>query len=170
MTDATTQPPIPDPTVLTTQQMLREVENLRNWGEDSHAGHERVALERFDSLDKQLVLIERQRVEQKSDTEKAVQAALSAAKEAVKEQTTAFGLATAKSETAMTEQLKQLNVTIGTAIAGVNISVGDLKERVAKMESAKQGGREQLSLIYGFTGFLVALLILGGLFAGIGVS
>ena len=170
MTDGTTTPPIPDPTILTTQQLLREIENLRAWAKDARVGHKEIAEERFASLEKQFVLVERQRVEQKSDTEKAVSAALSAAKEAVKEQTTAFGLATDKSEKAMTEQLSQLNVTIDASVAGVNISMGDLKERVAKIESIKQGGREQLSLIYGFTGFLVALLILGGLFAGIGVS
>jgi hypothetical protein len=119
------------------------------------------ALERL--VNAKLELIERQRVEQKADTEKAVQAALSAAKEAVKEQTTAFALATDKSERSMTEQLKQLNVTFTTAIGGAMDLLNDLKERVGKMESLKQGGREASSALYAFAGFVLVLLTLVGL-------
>jgi hypothetical protein len=72
---------------------------------------------------------ERLRVEQKKDTKDAVDAALSAAKEAVKEQTTASGLSISKSETATREQLQQQQATFTTSIEGLRRSIDELKDR-----------------------------------------
>ena len=116
--------------------------------------------EKLKSVDMQLALIERQRVEQKADTQKAVDAALAAQKEAVREQTTASALAIGKSENAMTKQVDQQGVTFATAIAGVANSQSDLKTRVERIENLKQGGRDTLSGIYAFAGFLAVVVVL----------
>jgi len=141
--------PVPDPTVLTTEALTREVSALKALLElriESESG----ARESADTfvqagIERELQLIERQRVEQKKDTKDAVDAALAAAKEAVKEQTMASGLSIAKSENATNEQLKQLGTTFTTAISGVDRTINDWKDRVNKVEQvqAAQGGQQQ---------------------------
>lgn len=133
----------PDPTVLTTEALTREVNALKallelrieseataRIGADVSA---RVLSEREQEL------AERQRVEQKSDAAASLAAALAAAKEAVREEKIASGLSISKSENATNEQLKGLNVTFTTVIEGVNRSVTDLKERVSNVEGTRKG-------------------------------
>jgi hypothetical protein len=86
-------------------------------------GHlEKLMEEKFDAA-------ERLRVEQKKDTKDAVDAALNAAKEAVKEQTASSEKSITKSELATGKQIEQLASTITTAIDGLRKSIDDLKER-----------------------------------------
>jgi beta-phosphoglucomutase-like phosphatase (HAD superfamily) len=132
--DATTKT-IPDPSTLTTEQLLREVDRVKELMVSELHGLEG----RYDT---QFGLIERQRVEQKTDTAVAVQAAFSAAKEAVKEQTIASDKAIDKSERAMTDQQKQMASTFTTAIEGVSEVLNDLKERVGRIETATVAVRE----------------------------
>lgn len=132
--------PPSDPSELTTAQILREASILRELLETSARGADQVVEQKFAAVDRQFELVERMRVEQKKDTKDAVDAALTAQKEAVKEQTTAFGLATAKSEAAMTEQLKQLNATFTAAIKGVTDLLNDTKDRISKVEAMRLGG------------------------------
>lgn len=58
------------------------------------------------------------------NTKAAVDAALAAAEEAVKEQTTASDRSITNSETATSEQLKQMGTTLTTAIAGISDTIG----------------------------------------------
>jgi uncharacterized LabA/DUF88 family protein len=158
--------PTPDPTILTTEQLLREVDRAKELLLATLDGLDRVTQEKFRSVDRQFSLVEQQRIEQKVDTKAAVDAALIAQKEAVKEQTTASERAIAKSEAATTKQLEQLNATFTTAINGVAASLQDCKDRVAKLESLKQGGKDMVGAVYAFAGFLAtALLILGAALA-----
>jgi hypothetical protein len=121
--------------------------------------------ERFRSVAQQLTLVERQRVEQKEDTKAAVDAALIAQKEAVKEQTIASEKSIAKSEAATTKQLDQQAVTFRTAIDGVLVILNDLKERVGRLEAMKQGGTEVRDRFS--QGWAV---VLGGVFALVGIG
>jgi hypothetical protein len=127
--------PVPDPTALTTEALHREVLQLRELLETFIRGENRVTEERFQSIATQMDLIERQRVEQKEDTKAAVDAALAAAKEAVKEQTTSSDLAIAKSEAATTKSIDQLGDKFDTAVDGLRREIGDVKERVSAMET-----------------------------------
>ena len=161
--------PVPDPTVLTTEQLHREIgalqlrmesliEALHDHTTTLFAGLREIIEEKLRSVDRQLALVESQRVEQKSDTKAAVDAALTAQKEAVKEQTTASERAIAKSEAATTKQLEQLNQTFATAIKGVTDLLNDTKDRVSRIEAAKVGGKETVGSLYAFGGLLVAFL------------
>ncbi len=173
--------PTPDPTVLTTEQLQREVSTINRELELRKAsslremlsleelvktlinGLDHVMSEKFVSIATTFELIEKQRVEQKKDTKDAVDAALTAQKEAVKEQTTAFGLATAKSEAAMTEQLKQLNATFTAAIKGVTDLLNDTKDRISKMEAMRLGGEGAVNNRRADTAIMIASV--GGLVA-----
>lgn len=155
--------PVPDPTLLTTEALMREVAALKELlnlrlGSEAEARrsdiasalasvemHSRVCGEKFVGLDRELHLKEQRRIEQKADTKLAVDAALQAAKEAFREQSASSALAIAKSENATNEQLKQLNVTFTTALHGVDRTINDLKDRVSKVEQiqAAQAGRGQ---------------------------
>ena len=158
--------PTPDPTVLTTEQMLREVARAERLFRAEFEGYEATIEAKFTAVKVQFDLIERMRVEQKKDTKDAVDAALAAAKEAVKEQTTASGLSITKSETATAEQLKQLSTTFTTANNGITTAQNDLKTRVERIENIKQGGQEKITSIYAFAGFLVLVVgVLGALLA-----
>lgn len=166
MTDSSSAhfPPPQDPSALTTQQILREASILRELLEANATGSSAIVEQKFAAVDRQFDLVERMRVEQKKDTKDAVDAALTAQKEAVKEQTTAFGLATAKSEAAMTEQLKQLNATFSAGILGITNAHNDTKDRVSRIESRAAGGegvitnrRSDNALIVACVGVLISL-------------
>src|SRR4249920_263327 len=113
---------------------IREAENLRQ---------ATVNKERFASVETQLDLVERQRVEQKKDTKDAVDAALAAAKEAVKEQTTASQLSIGKSEASTKEQLNQLSATFTTAQQAMTQAIVSLTTRVERIENARTTLAEQ---------------------------
>jgi hypothetical protein len=155
--------PVPDPTVLTTEALHREIAALRELVFERIARESEVNDEKFTSVEKTLALVETQRVEQKQDTKAAVDAALTAQKEAVKEQTTASERAIAKSETSTTKSIDQLGEKFDTAFEGQRRDVDDLKARVGKIESVKQGGRDASAALYGFAGFVLVLLTIVGL-------
>lgn len=166
--------PTPDPTVLTTEQLLREAEWVNKLVDSKLGGIESVFDEKFSSVKEQFALVERQRVEQKKDTKDAVDAAFSAAKEAVKEQTAASDKSISKSETATTEQLKQLAQTITAAQKGTDDAISELKARVGKIEDVKQGAvefrteaRAQISNTGVVVGVVAALLGSLALYLGI---
>ncbi len=100
--DPSAKLPIPDPTNLTTEQMLREVGNLETLMNSRMRGMR----ELFES---QLMQMERQRIEQKQDTKAAVDDALAAAKEVVKTQTQASQLAIDKAEAANDKRMEASN-------------------------------------------------------------
>jgi len=148
-------PAPPDPTVLTTAALQRAIGSLQNLIslQIEHESESRDAAdtnlqshvdlqktlsdEKFEAVAREMKLVEDSRVEQKQDALASLAAALSAAKEAVKEQTTASALSINKSENATNEQLKQLTVTFTTAVEGVNRTITDLKERVGKNENVQ---------------------------------
>ncbi len=154
----TNERPLVDPTVLTTEQLLREIARLERLMETQISGLRDLIGEKFISVETQFALIERQRVEQKKDTKDAVDAALAAAKEAVKEQTTASDRSITKSETATSEQLKQLLATFTTATSGITDNISDVKERISRIETLKQGTTQNWGLLVGAIS-LVALVI-----------
>jgi len=121
--------------------------------------------EKFASINQQLKMLERYRVEQKQDTRAAVDAALSAAEKAVREQNIANDRSITKSETAVSEQLKQLTVTFTTSIEGIGRQLSDLKDRVTSLESVRLGVKENVNNVYAMVGLIVTvgLLAVGAL-------
>ena len=157
--------PLPDPTVLTTAQLLRQIQGLNALMEAKFSGYRESNDSRFDGITREFSLIESRRVEQKIDTKVAVDAALSAAEKAVREQTVASEKSIIKSETSSAEQSKQQNATFTASIKGVQDTVVDLKERFSKLENTRLGATEakdtqrlDMGMILSFGFFLIALV------------
>ena len=117
--------------------------------------------EKFEKVEQQFELVERQRVEQKKDTKDAVDAALTAQKEAVREQTAASERAIAKSEAATSKQLDQLSVTFTTEAAALRRELGEMKERLTAIEQQKVGAKEDRSGLYAAIGIFLTILLAG---------
>jgi len=108
----------------------------------------------FDHIKEQLKNVEALRVEQKQDTKAAVDAALTAQKEAVREQTAAFREAVAKSETATAKQIDQQGARID-----------DLKEALNKVDAKAEasvnvarGGELTRGSLFGWIAAAVAII------------
>jgi hypothetical protein len=157
--------PRPDPTVLTTAALEREIGHIKSLLDRDVQALEDVMGEKFTAVDKQLTLVEQQRVEQKQDTKTAVDAALLAQKEAVREQTIASERSIAKSETATNQQLQQLGQTFTTAFEGLRRDIDDTKQRLTVVEATKAGGQQASVGIYAFAGFILVLLTIGAIVA-----
>lgn len=119
-----------------------------------------VMLVRFTAVDRELALNESRRVEQKIDTKVAVDAALSAAEKAVKEQTLASEKAILKSETSAAEQSKQQNATFTAALKGVTDLLADVKDRVVKVESRKEGSTDLSKTVIAVAGVVISVVFL----------
>jgi len=117
--------PVPDPTTLTMEALARETSSLGS-----------LVQEQFRAVKREMELVESARVEQKQDSLASLAAALSAAKEAVRENTLSFEKRIDKSENATNDQLRQLGEKFDTAIEGVLRSLSDLKERGATTEQS----------------------------------
>lgn len=152
----------PDPTILTTQQTLRENAWLREVIETRVAAidkailllqsfadrtpttmdvqHQTLALrevmmEKFSGIKTQLEDRDSQTEKAARDVKSAVDAALSAAKEAVGEQNKSNTLSIAKSEDGFTKQLDALNEMIKNTSKGVDDKISDIKDRITSIES-----------------------------------
>lgn len=148
--------PLPDPTVLTTEALHREIGQLKE-----HFGSQLSSMEKFfsDKLD----TMEKYRIEQQKGTKEALDAALQAAKEAVGEQNKSNALANAKMETAFTKQIDAIGVQIQSNNKGIDDKVGDLKDRVIAGESRSKGIGEGWGIMVAAIGVvaLIAGVVIG---------
>lgn len=155
--------PDPDPTLLTTENLRREILGLRELLEQKISAEHDLSTQQF-------ALIERQRVEQKQDTKTAVDAALSAQKEAVHEQTLASDKAISKSEQGTTKQIDQLASNFDTAIKGQTTQIDDLKERMTRVEQSQSTRTEQRTDARAGSALYVSLVAAGIFAVGLIVS
>lgn len=109
-----------DPTRLTTEALMREIEVI-NKDIDR----------RFSFYDRLLEEADRRRVEQKEDTKAAVDAALAAAKEAVKEQNLSTEKAIGKSETLFFSSLENIKIDVSDLKDFKNTAIGKQTATVA---------------------------------------
>ena len=123
---------IPDPSTLTTAQLHRELASLRELIEA-----------RLDGTDKRIEIQFTERDKRSEQTAKdskiAVDAAFSAAKEAVSEQNKSSALAISKSETATTKQIDSISSLISASSKATDEKIEDVKARLQMIEGQKQG-------------------------------
>ena len=140
--------PNPDPTLLTTQALFREIGALKELIEEQITATENLTDEKFAAVTIQFSLLEKQRLEQKADTNQAVAAALNAAREAVHEQTASSEKAIIKQENSTKEILNQLNTTYQTGHVAMLRSIDELKERLIAIEQQKVGAKDDRTSLY----------------------
>lgn len=92
------------------------------------------------------------------DNKVAVDAAFSAQKEAAAEQNKSNTLAITKSEQQTIEAITKLEQLFKTTIDGLGSQISDLKERVSRTESLKQGGKDATAGLYALAGFVAVVL------------
>jgi len=174
--------PVPDPTVLTTDQLRREITNTRQVIDVRIDSIEKAVLllqtaiekvpaliaadvsalralqdEKFNSIQTQFTERDIRTEQAARDSKVAVDAALQAAKEAVGEQNKSSALAIAKSEAATTKQIDQITILIDTMRKGLDDKIDDMKERLTSIEGQKRGGHDAWGYVIGIMGLIVAL-------------
>ena len=127
-------PPWPDPSFQTTEALRRDLTALRDELHAEMEGDRKLLASQFKHVDGRFSVIESQRIEQKKDTKDAVDAALTAQKEA-----------NGKSELSTKEQLKALADTFGTSIQGIGKQIDDVKDRVVETNSRLDQGQGQIT-------------------------
>lgn len=150
------KPPVPDPTVLTTDALRREIKastDLTNAKLEALAyrldtkidGNDRLSAERHEFTRRELANIEQRRLEHKEDTRSTVDTAFAGAEKAI-----------AKSERAAADQIKS-----------VEGSVDDLKDRVLRLETQQQtkvetrgDTRSNVGMIVGVLGAIFGFIML----------
>lgn len=155
--------PVPDPTTLTRESILREIERVKEFfgeminGKDTLftsmiAGIKAVFDEKFNNVNLQF-----------SGRDIALVAALQAAKEAVGEQNKSNAMAIAKSETEVTKQLDQIRLLINGSQKITDDKIDDMKARIQAIESNKVGTQEHkrdtssiVGVVIGVAGLLIA--------------
>ena len=156
--------PVPDPTLLTTEQLKREISGLQaliearidaielriNHGRsmieavpdriNEEVEHLRVLLfEKFMGIPHQFSERDIRNKQTWDDSKVALAAAFQAAREAVAEQNKAFAAATMKSETAFAKQMDQLNATFSAQNKATDDKIDDIKARLNIIEGSKTG-------------------------------
>jgi hypothetical protein len=157
--------PVPDPTVLTTAALLREIASLREILEQRLNGidarnaqfHEAFKImeyakrtlveadntyqEKFRSIDIQFAERDKRLEQTSRDSKTAVDAALQAAKEAVEKQNQSSALAIAKSETSTLKQIDSIGTQMADMRRALDDKSEDLKERLTRLEAIAVGGK-----------------------------
>jgi hypothetical protein len=184
--------PIPDPTVLTTQQLQREVASLKEiiftrldandkavqllhqdvtrvpTDTDKQIAHlKELHNEKFISIENQFK--ERDvRMEQEARNNKiSLDAALQAAEKAVNKQNETFALSINKSENATNKQIDQQAALIHTSNNALESKISDLKDRVTIIEGKSSGQIVAQTSTQINHSFLVAVFVACVSFAGL---
>jgi anti-sigma28 factor (negative regulator of flagellin synthesis) len=156
--------PIPDPTILTTQQLLRELSSLREVFDTRLNAMDKATMlladtvnrtptvvqaaitstrevydERFNSVQQQFAERDVRTEQAATASASALAAALQAAKEAVFEQSQAAAKASDKTELSVTKQIDQIQLQIKTLGDVFNDRIGELKERIDRGEGIDSG-------------------------------
>ncbi len=177
----------PDPSVLTTQALLREIELLRevfttrqaldsestklafrvvevrldgmdratnliheqstllpSLVDEKVAAQEAITRERFEGIQTQFRERDVRSTKSSEDDRVALNAALSAAKEAVGKSQEASDKAIAKSEVAFTKQIDQIVLLVQTGAKANDDKLADMKDRLVRLESEKTGAATQV--------------------------
>lgn len=122
-------------------------------------GHVDWVKAKFEGISHEFSLVENRRQEQKIDTKTAVDAALSAAEKAVKEQASASEKSIDKSEKAAIDQSKQNTQTFTAQLTSVEKSLSDLKERIGTLETRREAKDESRTDSRSSVGMYVALAV-----------
>jgi hypothetical protein len=172
--------PTPDPTKVTTENIEKSITALRELLEarvdglvhlqDEKINQIKAELDGLDRLyqeylagvERRFVMVEEQRREHKQDDKDSLGAALAAAKELSLEDRKASDKAIDKSDAATARAIEALKTTFDTTDANRLRDIGELKDRVGKIENLKNGvvdARERSGAIVGYIGVAIGIIV-----------
>lgn len=129
--------------------------------EISHV-RERMDLQ-VDGIRQQLTDAATAREREQRDKQVAVDAAFAAQKEAAYKQDESNAKAIEKSEKATSETIATNAALSRAGLLNLEVQIADLKERLARAESLRQGGKETLTGLYAMLAALATILTVGGI-------
>jgi hypothetical protein len=162
--DASDTRPVPDPTLLTTQQLIREIGALRDLFTVELTAARELTDERFAAVQMQFRERDVRNEHAVASTKVSVDTALQAAKEAVGAQNLASAQAIAKAEAATTKQIDALATLISAQAKATDEKIDDVKSRITAIESQKIGVQEQRGVSKDVFGYIVGAV---GLLVGV---
>ena len=149
--------PIPDPSLLTTEQFnrgqdaqRREMASLREYLVSEMTRIEMVHEEKFKSVETRFA-------ESKIEGKTALEAALRAAQNLVDAQNKSNSAAAEKSEQNFTKQIEALDTQTKTITGALASQVSDIKERITGSESTHKGATDNTARLMAAAMFMVAL-------------
>jgi hypothetical protein len=152
---ATSEPqgwvPRPDPTILTTEALIREIAHLRELMETQIEGLGDACEAKFEYIEQRL-----------RDRTLLVDAAFEASREAVAAALASSKEAVAKSEGTFNKQLDEMKLTMAAANKGIEDQIGAVKERVTIIESLDRGAEkksEGMSAAAALTASAIAVIV-----------
>ena len=175
-----------DPTALTTDALNRAMTAIREVIDDKVLERQRAAgdlkellvvridseirvlLEKFKAVAQQISERDVRGEREARDSKMALDAAFAAQKEAAAEAEKSNAKAIDKSERTTSETIKTNEAKAVAANETLTKSLDEVKTRLTAVESERRGGQSMLAGIYALGGFLVALIIIGGLVAAAG--
>jgi hypothetical protein len=131
---------------------------LREVQEQKMTALESAHSEKFSSIQTQFRERDVRTEQSSKDNKLAIDAALQAAKEAVSAQQASNSIAISKNESATTKQIDQLGVMIQQMNKAFDDKIGDLKDRLTRIEGGRSGANSLWGYLVGAVG-LVATLI-----------
>jgi len=183
--------PIPDPTILTTLQLQREISALKEIiftrldandkaVELLHADVTRVPTdtdkaiahlkelhnERFEGIEKQFSERDTRMTRELEHSQTALEAALLSAEKAVNKQNENFALSIAKSENATNKQMEQQATLIHTSNGALESKISDLKDRVTIIEGKTSGQMQAQVTHQTSNSFIIAVFVAAIAFVG----
>lgn len=150
-----------DPSELTTNLILREVNHIRELLEARVAAIENAIIVAHGDLvrvptevDKQISNL-RAQMEEKFNV---VNCKVEAAEKATNKQDETFTHAIDKSESATSKQIDSLGDTLKTEVSGLRVQIDDVKQRLTKIEGMNLGARETATVTRTGNSFIVAVI------------
>ena len=183
--------PIPDPTILTTQQLQREISALKEiiftrldandeavqllhedvtrvpTDTDKQIAHlKELHQEKFESIVKQFGERDARMDREAASNKTSLDAALQAAEKAVNKQNETFALSIAKSENATNKQMEQQATLIHTSNGALESKISDLKDRVTIIEGKTSGQMQAQVTHQTSNSFIIAVFVAAIAFVG----
>ena len=147
--------PIPDPSLLTTEQFnrgqdnaRREMSSLREYLISEMTRIEKVHEEKFKGIEVRFA-------ESKIEGKTALEAALRAAQNLVDAQNKSNSAAAEKSEQNFTKQIEALNTQTTTITGALAAQVSDIKERITSSESTHKGATDNTARLMAVAMFII---------------
>lgn len=169
--------PVPDPSSLTTQQLLRQTAAVQELLEAKINSlglvlDEKLKIhnEKFQAVQKQFAERDTRGEQSVVSSEKALAAALQAAKELVGVQSAASASAATKSEASFTKQIDQIGVIIKTLEKALDQRITELKERIDRGDGQSAGAMTSRTETRLDTGMVVGVISVILVVVGIAVS